>query len=488
MGGKLKKAVDKYSSLPIAARASLWFTLCNIIQSGIKFLTIPFLTRLMSADQYGVVAVFNSWVSIVIVIATLNLAHGVFNNGMAYYPENRDSFASSMVGLTTISSLVVGIVAGVVFQASFSSFVGLDPLHVLCMFIASFSYAIFSLWAARNRYEYRYRSLIVGTFIYSVVGAVLSIIAVALTPDDASKASVNIVTSTLAGFTVIIIIAVLMFIKGKTFFVSEYWKFALRFNIPLIPHYLAMVLLGQVDRIVIAHFVGDAQAGMYTVAYQLSIALTLITNAVNSAIIPWIYDRLGRKEFKGVARTISIIVAACGILSIILCLFAPEIIGLFAPPQYYEAVYIMPPVCAATLFMFLYYMYANIEFYYMSNKFIAVATCFGAASKIILNLACIPAFGYLSAGYTSLLSYAAMALAHTLFARHIFKHKTGQLAALYNDKVLWTIALLVIACCISSFFIYPYPFARYILIGTILTLCIIKRNVLKEKISFILSK
>ena len=50
--------------IPIQAKASIWFVLCSVVQKVFAFLTTPIFTRIMSAEEYGVVSVYNSWISI----------------------------------------------------------------------------------------------------------------------------------------------------------------------------------------------------------------------------------------------------------------------------------------------------------------------------------------------------------------------------------------------------------------------------------------
>ena len=41
--------------------------------------------------------------------------------------------------------------------------------------------------------------------------------------------------------------------QGKKFFSKKYWKYALKFNIPLIPYYLSQVVFNTSDRIMISY-------------------------------------------------------------------------------------------------------------------------------------------------------------------------------------------------------------------------------------------
>ena len=78
----LKRLFDKYSNMSITVKSGIWFTLCNFIQKGISFITIPIFTRIMSTQEYGSYSVYTSWYSLIAIFATLNLSNFVFNKGM----------------------------------------------------------------------------------------------------------------------------------------------------------------------------------------------------------------------------------------------------------------------------------------------------------------------------------------------------------------------------------------------------------------------
>ena len=88
-----------YRGIPIQAKASIWFVLCSVVQKGLAFLTTPIFTRIMSAEEYGVVSVYNSWISILTVVLTLQLATGVYNKAMIRYEHQRNEYTSSILSL-----------------------------------------------------------------------------------------------------------------------------------------------------------------------------------------------------------------------------------------------------------------------------------------------------------------------------------------------------------------------------------------------------
>ena len=70
----MNKLWKKYKELPIQAKATICYTICNIMQRGISIITIPAYTRILTKEQYGTYSVFLSWIEIFEIIATLRLA------------------------------------------------------------------------------------------------------------------------------------------------------------------------------------------------------------------------------------------------------------------------------------------------------------------------------------------------------------------------------------------------------------------------------
>ena len=73
-------------------KVAFGFLVCQAVQSGCKFLSMPFLVRLLTSEQYGTYSVFLSWLQIITLFATLNLHGGVFNNAMYKYPDHRSNY------------------------------------------------------------------------------------------------------------------------------------------------------------------------------------------------------------------------------------------------------------------------------------------------------------------------------------------------------------------------------------------------------------
>lgn len=106
--------------------------------------------------------------------------------------------------------------------------------------------------------------------------------------------------------------------------------------------------------------------------------MTLITNAINASLTPYIYQSIKRNNITNVRKVTNYLLVLMVLLCFGVMLIAPELIRIFATKEYYEAIWIIPPVAVSVFFMFLYNLFGNIEFYYEKTLFIMVASCVGA--------------------------------------------------------------------------------------------------------------
>ena len=229
--------LKKYRSLPVQAKASIWFLICAFLQKGISVLTTPIFTRLLTAAEYGQFNVFNSWLSILQIFISLNLSFGVYAQGLVKFSEDRYVFSSSMQGLSSILSVFWTIIY-ILFHNQWNELFGLNTLQMLSMLILIWTTQIFNFWAAEQRVLYKYKKLVILTLIVSIAKPVLGILFIEVATD---KVTARIISLMLVEVVCFLGLFISQMRRGHTFFNKAYWKYALLFNIPLVPHYLSTV-------------------------------------------------------------------------------------------------------------------------------------------------------------------------------------------------------------------------------------------------------
>ena len=311
------------------------------------------------------------------------------------------------------------------------------------------------------------------TSVLIVVGGTLS--ALRCENKDIAVIAVRVFVQMFFGFILIIDNCQKDFaIYNKTF-----WVRTLKFNIPLIPYYMSMVILNSSDRIIISRIVNSEAAGIYSVAYTVSMCMLLLSSSINGVIQPWLYENMKKNKTESISQIIEISFLLVAICNLFVIGLAPELIGLAAPIQYREAIWVLPPLAASVVVMYFYQHFVNIEFYFEDSKLTAIASCGAAILNIILNIIFIPQYGYLAAGYTTLVSYLLFGFSHYFFMKLICKKNK------YSEKLIDIGRMTGI---LIAFFImaaiemigYQYTIIRFTVLIFIIVCAVIKRDVIAE--------
>lgn len=458
----MKSFWKKYKSMSIIAKSAIWFTFCNLMQKGISTITVPIFTRLLSTAEYGTYSLYLSWFNIFTIVTSLNLYYGVYNNALNKIQDKRerDQYVSSMQGLTATLTLILACVYAP-FQGFWSRLIGLSPLILWLMLAELLVEPALHFWQGRQRFEYRYKIMVGITLLKSVLNPVIGLILVILSKDDKSTAriiSVVVVELFLAGS-----IMIYQFLKGRCFYKKDYWKYALGFNIPLIPHYLSGTILNQGDRVMIQNMVGNSEVGIYSVAYSIGMLVQLFTNAITGSMTPWVYDKLNKKDYKNIRKYTNYVLIILAVIVVGICFFVPEVVRIFGSKEYYNAIYVVPPVASSVYFIFLYNTFANPQMYFERQKFMPIASIGAAVLNIVLNAIFIPLFGFYAAGYTTLASYIVYSVGHYMFTKKICMEEINTVE-LFDIKSIFFISVGVVACSIGFISLYRWTFIRYGLI------------------------
>lgn len=465
------RLLGQYHSFPSQLKASFWFLICSFVQKGISVITTPIFTRLLTPAEYGLFSVFTSWLSIVTVIVTLNLFGGVYIQGLVKFEDRRRQYSSAMQGLC-LTLVCVWAVVYFLFRDFWNGLFSLTTVQMTAMLVMVWTLSAFSFWATEQRVDYKYIKLVAITLMVAVAKPALGVFLVLHAEDKVTARILGLAVVELAVYTWLFFAQLL---RGRQFCSWKVWKYAVLFNLPLIPHYLSGSILNTADRIMIEKMVGASEAGIYSLAYSVSLVMTLFNTSMLQTIEPWLYKKIKARDVGNISRVAypAFIIIAGVNVALMVC--APEVVAIFAPAEYYDAIWIIPPVAMSSYFMFAYTFFAVFEFYYEKTHLIALATMSGAVLKLFLNYIFIDIFGYYAAGYTTLLCFMVYAAMHYIFMKKICHDYLAGVQP-YCTKTFCTITLLFMLFGFASLFTYKMPILRYSCIAVFALAAVIKHG------------
>lgn len=463
----MKSISNKIRALPAGAKASLAFFFASVITSGISYIVTPIYTRILTPEVYGQTSVFMTWVSLFGIVAMFCLSNGVFNNGMVDYPEKRDEYSFSMLILSNIITFIFSLVVFMLYPL-IKEWLNIDkPLLVLMCLLFLFQPA-YNFWTARQRYELKYKWTVVWTIVSAVSAPLIAVVAILLFPNHQLYARLFGAESVL--IAIYIVFYFYLAFKSNWQVKTKYWKAALLFNAPLIPHYLSTYLLSNSNKLLISNIIGDEAVAYYSVAQSVAMVITIVWNAINATLIPYTYEKCKVKDYKAIsAITMPILTVFAGV-AILAIMFAPEVVALMATADYREAIYVIPPIVGGIFFQVQYYIYANILFYYKRPKYVTYASMTSVILNFILGYFLIKKFGYLAAGYSTLVSYFIQATLDYIGMRRVVKERV------YNMRYIGILSFVVTFVAVISNFMYDNIFIRYSIVLILSGVCVIKRK------------
>lgn len=422
------KSTDIFETLK---HAKNYFS-ANVATRAIAFISIPIFTRLFTRADYGIVAVFSSYVGIIAIILSLDSPYAISR----YYYEKKDDF-DDFIGTTLIfAGLIFGLTISVyiLFYKQIAGLIqlpGLLPIYLLfaCLFaIISTIYGSI-LYPQKRSKEFAIINISKGytTFATAVLFVYLL---------KENRYLGKIWASLLIGFVFSIYFIIKIRKYSKFRFKIKHIKYISTYSFPLIPHSLSAVILAQFDRIMINNIVDTASAGLYSLGYNVGLLMLMIIYSITPSLEPDFFKFLDNKEYSRLDALFEKIFSIVTIAALGLILFAKEIVTILADKKFHAGLSVVPIVVVGYVFYGMYIVYGMYAGYKKKTVFVSIVTLTAGISNIILNAIFIPKYGYIAAAYTTVASYFIMFLMAWVVAKFILKQRVTPLWMVWKPTLI----------------------------------------------------
>lgn len=381
------KSMNKPKASSFTGGTSIYLV-SNILNGIIPFILLPIMTRYMNPAEYGEVAMFQ----------TLLGALGAFTGsvfvgaaGRKYYDSNLEKhelaeFIGSCIQLIMIFSTFAFIVL-FIFQNQLSEWLSLDPIYIIFAVLTAMCSAVINI--RLNQWQVKKQALKFGAFqiSQSLLNMLLSLLFVVVMLKGAEgRINAQFITG-----LIFLLISLFLLNKDRLLKVfilrSDYIKEALRFGVPLIPHIAGGFLLTTVDRFVINKEMGLDKAGIYMVAVQLTVAISIVFDAINKAYVPWLFEKLKEDNYQQKIKIVKFTYAWFILILIgaFLAFFiGPYIVVFIAGEKYAKAGDVIGWLALGQGFQGMYLMITNYIFYSKRTGMLSLASISSGVLNLIL--------------------------------------------------------------------------------------------------------
>jgi O-antigen/teichoic acid export membrane protein len=194
-----------------------------------------------------------------------------------------------------------------------------------------------------------------------------------------------------------------------------------------------MFVLHQADRFFVQHLRGEGEVGLYGLAYKLgAVGNTVFFEAFGLIWFPYVFalkdGDLVRKLSRKVLTYFNLLMCA---VTLVLALFAREIVSTMAAPEFHPAWRALPIVALGYLFWALFQVQSTVFYLQQKTGTVSMLVAGAALANLVCNALLVPRMGYLGAAWATVLTFGLLAAATWIAAERLMpiRPETGRLMA-----------------------------------------------------------
>lgn len=388
------------------AKNTIILTVGKICTQFVSFLLLPLYTALLVPAEFGIVDLFNTYISLLTPICNWQFENGLFRFMIDYRgAQDKQKYLFSTVCITNMLQAAGYLVFFVLLQGYISSeykfFLAADVvanifLNTLLQFPRGLGknviYSIASFLSAATTVVFNV--LFIAGLRWGALGMFMATLLAKL-------------------LTCIYLFCATKIWKYFSFtcFDKDLLKSVSKYSFPLVPNQLSWWVVGASDRTIVSHFISVAANGIYSVANKFSTVFVTFYNIFNLSWTESVSLHMNdedRDEFlTDIINTMFNLFAAVDI-GIIACM--PFVFDIIINNKYADAYYQVPILMIAVLFQVVVGLYSVIYIALKKSGEIAKTSFFAAVINISVDFALIKFIGLYAASVSTLVAYAGMAL------------------------------------------------------------------------------
>jgi O-antigen/teichoic acid export membrane protein len=252
---------------------------------------------------------------------------------------------------------------------------------------------------------------------------------------------------------------------------GRYLAGALAFGLPMIPHALAHWGLSLSDRAILGAFLQSADVGVYYVAYQFGLPISVIAIALTQAVQP-LYAEASITEHRDaeLARAASHQALVAAFLTMAVAVLGPPAVHAFLPSEYAPAASFVPWIALGHGLFALYFIPMNaITVLSGRNRWVWVVTVTAALVNVGLNLLLVPRIGATAAAINTAVGYAIL-----LFGVSMYMYRVVERPVTFEWARIGLGLMLIVAASASAMLFNPSdPVLGLVIRGGVVALVIV---------------
>lgn len=321
---------------------SMLYMLPLIIGNIFPFVTLPIFTRILTKEDYGVLALVHIYGMFVCGIGNFGLIL-VYDRNYFQYRDSKQKTAQLLFSSLSFvcSNFIIIAILTYVFKFSLSEIITGSSIHGTLLFCSFLSNAMLML----NQYYYIYfrnsenaRNFVTYSIAEKTIVFVLSIYFIVYL----KVGIIGLVFSQLISYSAIFIILSCKILSRHPFLFSKEMLFeSIKISYPLTPRVFFGVIDTQVSKYIIRLLASVGGAGIYKIGEQVATIVFSFMTQLEHVFIPQTYKRMfdrGEGGQKEIGKYLTPFFCHSILVALTISLFSEEIISLLTPEPYHGAI------------------------------------------------------------------------------------------------------------------------------------------------------
>jgi len=381
-------------------------TIGKICTQMITFFLLPIYTAVLSTEEFGIVDLLNTLVSLCIPLITFQIEQALFRH---LIDSRNDEQEIKNIFSTTIFTTIMQSIIYLILFFVISLFIHNEYKYFLATNVIAAIFSSIMLQISRGLGDNK--KYTVASFLTAITTVILNVIFIVFLKFGAyGMLSATLIGNIVCSIYIFMVKKVYKYISFKRYsnkLLKKLWKYSL----PLVPNALSWWVFNSSDRIIVSSVLGIAQNGILSASHKFSTVYITIYNVFN---MTWtetaslhINDKDNNEFF---SKIINIVLKLFSAICFGIIAFMPFIFPLMINEKFGEAYNQIPILMLASLFNVVVGLISVIYIAKKDTKAVAKTSVFAAIINLVVNLCLINFVGLYAASISTLVAYLAMSL------------------------------------------------------------------------------
>lgn len=406
---------------------SFIYLLPMVIGCILPFITLPIFTRILTKEDYGVLALAQVYAIFVSGLANFGMTAAYDRNYFQYRGDLQESaqLLYSIVLFVVVNFLVLALLT-YLFKRTLAEFVIGSAEHGKILF-----WTLCAQFFTGGSYYYLAffkNSEIAKDFVkYTIVAAFINLIISLFLVAYLRIGVIGLIYAQLwSGFTVFCLLTYRFVEYLPPSLSKSKLKEALQIAYPLTPRIFLGIINTQFDKYMIGLLASVGGVGIYSIGQRISYIIFTYMTAIQNVFTPQVYKRMFDVDERGgesIGKYLTPFAYVCIFPALLVSLFSEELITILTPPSFHGAINIVAVLAMYYGFLYLGIVGGNQLIFMKKTHITSVLTMVSIGINVGLNIPFIMRWGAIGAAWATLLAGLISGTISFFVAQHYYEIK-----------------------------------------------------------------